>query len=181
VNVCLVRGYQDWYSTGIDQLAGKLHDAGIPAEVFREAQWRDLAGQLKRHPHGALVLIGFSYGADDAILIARQLNDAHQPVDLLITIDPVTPANIPANVKHAVNYYEPNGPWDTFPWLRGVPLTADTGAAAENINIRSRADLNEPGTSHATIAGNEKVHRAIEFLIVQALRQIDSAATKTSW
>ena len=163
--VVLIRGYQDWYSTGIDQLATQLHDAGISVEVFREEQWRGVADALVQHPRSPLALIGFSYGADDVILIARRLNDVHQPVDLLVTIDPVTPANIPANVKHAVNFYEPNGIWDIFPWLRGVPLKAGPGAAVENINIRIRDDLNEPGTSHSTIAGNPKIQAAILELV----------------
>jgi hypothetical protein len=167
--VVLIRGYQDWYSTGIDQLADKLRSKGISAETFREEQWRDVATQLDQHPHSPLILIGFSYGADDVILIARRLRDLHQAVDLLVTIDPVTPANIPANVKHAVNFYEPNGIWDILPWLRGVPLKADPNAAVENINIRIRDDLNEPGTSHETIAENPKIQAAI-FELVHSLK-----------
>jgi pimeloyl-ACP methyl ester carboxylesterase len=169
--VVLIRGYQDWYSTGIDQLAAKLRAADFSTEVFREEQWHDVASELELHRHSPLILIGFSYGADDVILIARRLNDAHRSVELLITIDPVTPAKVPVNVKQAVNYYEPNGIWDIFPWLRGIPLTADPGAAVQNINIRSRADLHEPDTSHATIAGNPKIHAAIEGLIANILHR----------
>ena len=88
------------------------------------------------HPHQPIVLIGFSYGADDVILIARQLNEKQLPVDLLITIDPVTPAKIPSNVKRCVNFYEPNGIWDIFPWLRGVPV--EGSSTIENINIGVR-------------------------------------------
>jgi pimeloyl-ACP methyl ester carboxylesterase len=164
--VCLIRGYLDWYSTGIDQLAGELRSAGVPANAFREEQWGDLADAIIRHPPHPTVLIGFSYGADDVILIARRMNDHHLPVDLLITIDPVTPATVPPNVKRCVSFYEPNGFWDIFPWLRGVPLTADPGGHAENINIRTHPDLDEPGTSHSTIAANEKVHQAIVRIVI---------------
>jgi pimeloyl-ACP methyl ester carboxylesterase len=159
-NICLIRGYLDWYSTGIDQLTADLKKDGYTAEAFREEQWSDLADDLAKHPQTPLVLIGFSYGADDCVLIARKLNDRHLPVDLLITLDPVTPADIPGNVKKCVNFYEPNGFWDIFPWLRGIPVNG-----GENINVRSRPDLVEPDTSHATIAGNEKIHRAIRDLI----------------
>jgi hypothetical protein len=165
--VCLVRGYLDWYSTGIDELAAELRSRGISAEAFREEQWSQVADALRMHPHSPLVLIGFSYGADDVILISRRLDQAHLPVDLLITIDPVTPSNIPPNVKRCINYYEPNGFWDLFPWLRGVPVACDPGVTAENINIRARKDLNEPDTSHAKIAGNPKIHREIESLLME--------------
>jgi pimeloyl-ACP methyl ester carboxylesterase len=169
--VVLIRGFQDWYSTGVDQLVNKLHNAGFSAEAFREDQWRDVAIELRQHSHPPLILVGFSYGADDVILIARQLNNAHEPVDLLITIDPVTPASIPANVKQAVNFYEPNGIWDIFPWLRGIPANADPGATVQNIDIRIRQDLNEPDISHATIAANPKIHAAIVDLIRSVQRE----------
>jgi pimeloyl-ACP methyl ester carboxylesterase len=166
--VCVIRGYLDWYSTGMDRLAEQLRAAGVPAVTYREEQWGDLGDALLAHPDLSrpLVLVGFSYGADDAILVARRLAGRHRPVDLLVTIDPVTPAAVPANVGRCVNFYQPNGLWDLLPFLRGVPLHADAGAADPvNVNVRSRPDLVEPDTSHATIAGNEHVHRAIIELV----------------
>ncbi len=163
----LIRGYLDWYSTGVDRLAVELGDAGTPAAAYREEQWGDLADALLARPvAGRLVLIGFSYGADDVILIARRLSAHGRPVDLLVTIDPVTPAAVPPNVRRCVNFYQPNGIWDAFPFLRGVPLTADA-LPPQNVDVRARPDLVEPDTSHATIAANEKVHRAILALVRQ--------------
>jgi hypothetical protein len=69
-----------------------------------------------------------------------------------------------------VNFYQSNGPWDALPWLRGIPLQREpygTTLPLENINIRNRADLYEPDTSHATIAANEKVHQAIIDLTLE--------------
>lgn len=168
VNVCLIRGYLDWYSTGIDDLTSELRRGSINAEAFREEQWGDLSQAIIEHPHRPIVLIGFSYGADDVILISRRMNERHLPVDLLITIDPVTPAAVPANVKRCLNFYEPNGFWDMFPWLRGVPLNGEAGVAPENINIRSQPELDQPGTSHGTIARNEKLHARIRELVKSA-------------
>jgi pimeloyl-ACP methyl ester carboxylesterase len=171
-SVVLIRGFQDWYSTGIDQLARQLRDDGFASEAFREEQWSDVANELadagNNHPHRPVFLIGYSYGADDVILIARRLNQTHLPIDLLITIDPVTPADIPTNVKRCVNFYEPNGAWDMLPWLRGIPVKGEPGERVENINIRARADLNEAGTSHATIAANTRLHQAIRNIVAGA-------------
>ncbi len=164
--VFLLRGYLDWYSTGIDRLTAELRSANMDATAFREEQWGDLSEALSRHTTThPLVLIGFSYGADDVLLVARRLRDKNVAVDLLITIDPVTPADVATNVARCVNFYEPNGFWDIFPWLRGVPVTVEPGAVAENINVRARPDLDEPGTSHGTIAANEKIHRAVLELV----------------
>ena len=163
----LIRGWRDLWSQGIDQLAAEIRDAGVPAEVYRDAQWHDLADALARQPanlvpHEPLALIGFSYGADDVVEIARQLHAANLPVDLLITIDPVTPSPVPPNVATCYNFYQTNGVWDAFPWLRGIPLKSDAPARLVNVDLRrQRPDLLEPNTAHSNIAANEKLHRAI--------------------
>jgi hypothetical protein len=159
--VCLIRGFRDWYSVGMDRLNGELQADGIPAHVYREEQWKDVADALVLNGPTSIVLIGFSYGADDVISIARRLNERHLPVALLITIDPVTPDAIPENVARCVNFYQSNGFWDVFPWLRGMPVSG----RAENINVRERPDLLEADTSHATIAGNAKVHRQVVEIV----------------
>lgn len=180
VRIYLVRGFQDWYSTGIDTLADQLRAHGFDAQAFGDSEWHDLADALasSANSHTPIILIGFSYGADDVISISRELTDQHIPVDLLITIDPVTPAAVPANVQHCVNFYESNGFWDIFPWLRGVPLHRETGDSSplENINIRNRPDLIEPDTSHATIAANPKVHRAIIRWVMRMKKETESSS-----
>ena len=166
--VYLIRGFLDWYSDGMDRLAAELAADGVADAVYQEEQWGDLGDALLARPNlsGPLVLIGFSYGADDVVIIARQFAEQGRTIDLLVTIDPVTPDDVPANVRRCVNFYEPNGVWDVLPFLRGIPLRAEPGGVEpENVNVRGRADLAEPDTSHATIADNAKVHRAIVDLV----------------
>jgi pimeloyl-ACP methyl ester carboxylesterase len=166
-SVYLIRGWQDLWSEGLDQLSREIHETGRDAHVYRESQWRDLADAIaRRYQSGAgqrpLVLIGFSYGADDALRIARKLDGDSIPVDLLIAIDPVTPPRVPGNVRACYNYFQTNGIWDVFPWLRGIPLTASRPGQLTNVDLRrDRPDLLEPDTSHATIAANPKLHREI--------------------
>jgi pimeloyl-ACP methyl ester carboxylesterase len=205
----LLRGWRGLWSEGIDRLGDELRDAGVDAEVFRADQAPALGDALverfgKPGPHMPLVLIGFSYGADNAVQIAAKLRRAGIGVDLLLTIDPVTPPPVPGNVRMCRNYYQSNGPLDLFPWLRGIPLqpekrfdparsTDSTDSASSpqasspqasspqasspqagsgqarlvNINIRDHPELLEPGTNHATIAGNANLHRVV---IEQVLR-----------
>ncbi len=161
-DVYLIRGHRDWYSTGVDKLGATLSAAHREAVVLPQSMSGRLGDTLANAPtrQKPIVLIGFSYGADDAIRIARRLAKVGQPVDLLITIDPVTPTRVPANVKRCINYYQSNGIADVLPWLRGVPLKAETGKTSlTNFDLRkTRVDLLEPGTSHATISSNEKLH-----------------------
>ncbi|MDB5358099.1 MAG: hypothetical protein JWN24_4552 [Phycisphaerales bacterium] len=171
--VYLLRGWRGLWSAGIDDLAAQLRQEGINASVYREEQWKPLADQIaadlaRSGRRGPLVLIGFSYGADNVIEMARAMEARGIPVDLLVTIDPVTAAPVPRNVRECVNFYQSNGFWDIFPWLRGTPLKRDPPGGGKLVNYdlrKDRTDLLEPGTSHATIAGNAKLHRAIIELV----------------
>jgi len=175
--VYLIRGWRDLYSEGIDQLANQLEQANVSAPVFRASQWRDLSSAIAQQYTSAaqpepLILVGFSYGADDVLRIAHELQSKNISIDLAITIDPVTPPSAPRNVKQCINYYESNGVWDIFPWLRGIPLeTKNSDTKLLNQNLRTdRKDLLEPNTSHATIAGNLKLHREILRRILEVCR-----------
>jgi pimeloyl-ACP methyl ester carboxylesterase len=158
----------------MDQLGTNLRAVGFHAVVYRETQWRDLAEAIEARYRshrgaGSLMLIGFSYGADDVLRIARQLDGNSIPVDLIITIDPVTPPKVPGNVRCCYNYFQTNGIWDLFPWLRGVPLVGSRPRQLVNVDIRrDRPDLLEPGTSHATIAANPKLHREVVARVLSA-------------
>ena len=172
--VYLLRGWRDLWSEGIDQLAQEMREHHLHAQVFRAAQWTDLVKVLSdRDTESAsplpLVLIGFSYGADDAIQIAQELQKHHLSVDLLITIDPVTPPPVPSNVKLCYNYYQSNGFWDVFPWLRGIPLKSNDSGKLVNIDIRKdRTDLLERNTAHSNIAANPKLQDEIVRRVLDA-------------
>ena len=173
-NVCLIRGWRDLYSGGLERLGDELRQEGIAAEVFRDEQWPALADALKRQyaintDHDPLVLIGFSYGADDALRIAQEMNRCGLPVNLLITIDPVTPPRVPENVVTCINFFQTNGFWDIFPWLRGVPLQAAGIGRLVNVDIRrTRPDLLEANTAHSNIAADPKLHREIIARVLEA-------------
>lgn len=166
--VVLLRGWRGLYSDGIDQLASELAAEGFQTVVYRESQWREIAAALNS-PHQSsyfpltappLVLIGFSYGADNAISIARNISLTSK-VRLLVAIDPVTPDEVPPNVIECYDIYRSNGWLDVFPFLRGVPLKASPEVRLSNLNLQDHPELDDPGMGHRHIAGSAKVHRAI--------------------
>lgn len=168
-NVVLLRGWIGIFSAGIDELGSRIEKAGIHANVYQEKQWRDLAEQLERRyqtesVHEPLILIGHSYGADSSLRIANFLNEKNIPIDLLITLDPVTPPTVPANVKRTYNLYQSNGVFDKFPWLRGIPLNAAPGNInkIENLDIRrDRTDLLAKDLDHFNIEKQPLIHEDI--------------------
>jgi hypothetical protein len=168
-NVYLLRGWIGIFSAGIDNLTRLINNNGVRANVYQDDQWAALAKKIKTEYRGRtnaepLVLVGHSYGADDVIRIARELDNANIMVDLLVTLDPVTPPLVPGNVMRCVNIYQPHGVWDNLPVLRGVPVAKEPYFSGElvNYNIRGdRKDLLKADTDHFNIEKNEKIHQEI--------------------
>lgn len=168
-NAYLVRGFLGIFSEGVDRLTRQINESGVRANVYQDDQWAALARRISDEYCGTsaaepLVLVGHSYGADDAIRIARELDRWNVPVDLLVTLDPVTPPPIPKNVRHCVNIYQPNGVWDALPFFRGVAVRQEPDFAGrlDNLDIRGeRRDLLDPKTDHFNIEKNPKVHEEV--------------------
>ena len=168
-NVYLVRGFIGIFSFGMDKLGEKIEERGIRANVYQDVQTSQLARTIADKYRGVsdpepLVLIGHSYGADDVVTIARQLDKAGVPVDLLVTVDPVIAGDVPKNVKLTYNVFRSNGFFDYLPWLRGIPLKQAVPGAGTLMNVdirRDRPELMDSGTNHFTIDKNEKVQDAV--------------------
>jgi pimeloyl-ACP methyl ester carboxylesterase len=168
-NVYLLRGWIGVFSTGIDSMGGKLGDNGVRAKVYQQTQWAELASAIGERYRSApnrepLVLVGHSYGADDVVRVARKLSEEQITVDLLVTIDPVTPPKVPSNVRVCLNLFQSNGPLDNLPFLRGIPLTPDEPGPQKLVNAdirKDRTDLLEPGVDHFNIEKKAKVQEEV--------------------
>jgi pimeloyl-ACP methyl ester carboxylesterase len=176
-NVYIVRGLIGIWSLGMDDLAEELRAQGVRAIVYQDTQTGALARQIATTYRGVsgaepLILVGHSLGADDVVYIAKHLNEEHVPVDLLITLDPVSPSDITPNVRWAVNFYKSSG--IGIPIFRGVPLTAVDPAATrlDNLDLRNdHHDLDPEGKlGHFNIDDSEVIR-------AEAIRRILTVAT----
>lgn len=113
------------------QLANRLrqdYPSGLEVEIFENHQGRQAHQEIMRmldaNHDGALsepekgrariVLYGHSWGAAEAVTMARMLEKDGVPVLLTIQVDSVSKLgaddrSIPANVAQAVNFYQRNG------------------------------------------------------------------------
>jgi hypothetical protein len=113
------------------QLAAHLREAypsGIYVEVFenrrREKAYQRILNILDVNHDGTLsgdekqnariIIYGISWGASETLALARELEKENIPVLLTIQVDSVAKirqndAVVPANVREAVNFYQPNG------------------------------------------------------------------------
>ncbi len=119
------------------QVAARLrHDcpSGVQVEVFenrhREAAHAEIIrlvdidrdGKLsaEEKKNARIVLYGHSWGASEAVTLARELGREGIPVLLTVQVDSIpkpgeNDKDIPANVAEAANFYEEDG------WLHGLP------------------------------------------------------------
>ena len=98
------------YSRGMDSLAERIEQAGIPASVQTYLLWRPVVEaairDYRRDPQ-PITLIGHSMGGDSALAVAEWLNAEGIPVSLLVTFDPTRIADdVPPNVERYINVFQ---------------------------------------------------------------------------
>ncbi len=164
----LVRGWMGIFSGGMDRLSEEIGQAGVNARIYQHDQCAELAKTMVERYRSSnarepICMIGHSFGSDDALIIARELDKVGVPVDLIITMDAVNETVVPKNVKLCVNYWQP-GIFGSSNFLRGIPLTQEPGSAGKlyNVNLFEEGkDLREPTTNHINIDEAPKLHKAI--------------------
>ncbi len=176
VRVFCLRGLWDLFSWGLTDLAGELQQDGVDATAMSGPNWPDLADYLVKAYSGVdrpgpLVLIGHSYGTDNAVNVAKSLNEFQIPVRLLISLDGTSPAPIPPNVEHCIHLYIPSYGAEALPdELPGHPISLEPGNTQTDLqNIAVTQERFGPeivGMTHFDIDSNPAIHR---FVIDQIL------------
>lgn len=169
--VYCLRGLWDVFSWGLTDLAGELQQQGIDAVAMNGAEWPKLADSLVKayagvENPGPLVVIGHSYGTDNAIELAKALDEHHIPVKLIISLDGTSPQPIPSNVERYLHVYVGSAGGILDPVLRtgrGVNV-ASGNTVTEVESIAAIADLFGPevvGMTHMDIDTNPAMHRLV--------------------
>jgi hypothetical protein len=186
VHAYLLRGLWDFFSLGLNTLATELQAQGVDALAISGPKWPELAaGLASAFADGSdtrpLILVGHSYGADDAVNLARTLAEQNVPVRLLYLLDATGPAPIPANVDRCVHLYIPNELGRGVPQLfPGNPVVPEAGNHHTEIvnQVFSEAELGPGvrGVDHFTIEESELTHQ----LISAEIQKITAAVEHTS-
>lgn len=166
-HVYCMRGWLGIFSTGMDDLAVKI-DKEVAAVSVADEEWQRLKNFLIKQKKAGrlnepLVLVGHSWGADDQIRVAEDLAKAGITVDLLITVDPVTPPAIPSNVKRCLNIYKSHPITDPVPLWRGVAIDQNnTKVPITNINLREdKVEFETGSIDHINIEKAPGVHQMV--------------------
>jgi hypothetical protein len=175
----LLRGLWDLFSLGLNDLAAQLRERGVDAVAVSGPTWpelsRSIAGAHANQTAAAeLILVGHSYGADDAVNLCRSLGGQGISVKLLVLLDATNPAPIPANVDRCIHYYLPNqlGGLDpgVYPGNPVVPATGNTHTVI--VNQVFSTQIYGPGArdvNHFNIDKNTLIHRQVTADVLTAL------------
>lgn len=179
-HVYLMRGLAgEVFSLGLQSLARKLNERGIPASVHSLPEAITLPGEIAQRyrsdPTSApIVLLGHSSGGDVIISMAAKLGAANVPVALAFGFDPTPLAGrVPDNVELFVNLFQKTNP------IGGGEVKAAQGFKGRLINV----DLREHREIvHITLDKSDVIHRVvvgqIEATVAAARGLAASAVTR---
>jgi hypothetical protein len=154
VHVYLMRGVLNIFSLGMDQIAARLQQQGIPASVHNHILWAGVADDAAAEYHSGrakiIILVGHSSGATVLPDMVARLDQEGVPVKLAIGLDSVFHTSLSGRVGKYINFYVANGAGTR------VERTRNFRGELENVDVES-----VPGVGHLTIDNNELMQRKV--------------------
>ena len=184
------------YPTGVYAAAFENHKRNLAHAAILRLLDANHDGKLseREKENARIVLYGHSWGASEAVALARQLQKENIPVLLTIQVDSVAKrhqddAVIPANVEEAANFYQSHG------WLHGQSQIHAADPQRTKILGNFRFDYSQQpvrcyaaypwwdrhiATAHTEIECDPAVWSRVETLIRAKLPPTASAAAATA-
>ncbi len=160
-HVYLLRGLMNIFSLGMDQLAAKIAQRGIPASVHNHAEAEAIVAEIAAHyragDRGPIILIGHSLGADAVMTMAQSLNQDGVPVALVIPFDGTASYFAPKNVACVLNLTQRN-----YAYMRSG---AGFHGKLMNVNVAG-----ESGIDHFTIDKSPRLQAQALNSVIEAAR-----------
>jgi hypothetical protein len=139
---------------GLDQIATKLEQQGIPVTIANFVSWSSLADQAAAEYRSGrvrtIILVGHSSGATALPDMVARLDQLGVPVKLAIGLDSVFRTSLQGRVGRYLNFYIANG--------AGTPVekSRQFQGALENVDVQ-----NVPGVGHISIDKNEIMQQKV--------------------
>jgi hypothetical protein len=153
-HVYLVRGVLNIFSLGMDQIAYRLEQQGIPASVHNHLAWASIADNAaaayKSGRVKTIILVGHSSGATCLPDIVARLSEQGVPVKLAIGLDSVFRTSLTGKVGRYINFYIANGAGTR------VEKTRNFNGTLDNVDVEA-----VPGISHVSIDKNELIQQKV--------------------
>jgi hypothetical protein len=153
-HVYLLRGVLNIFSLGLDDIAERLRQQGIPATVSNYLFWSSLADEAAADYRSGkvktIILVGHSSGATYLPDMVARLNQLGAPVKLAIGLDSVFHTSLSGRVGRYINLYIANGAGTA------VQPTKDLKGTLQNVNVDR-----VPGVGHISIDKNQYIQQKV--------------------
>jgi hypothetical protein len=153
-HVYLLRGLLNVFSLGLDEIAAKLQQQGIPVTIANYVSWRSIADEAaadyKSGRVKTIILVGHSSGATVLPDMVARLDQLGTPAKLVIGLDSIYRTQLAGHAGRYINFYIGNGAGEP------VTRTKDFHGTLENVNVQD-----VPGVGHITIEKNEIIQRRV--------------------
>jgi hypothetical protein len=153
-HVYLLRGVLNIFSLGLDEIAARLRQQGIPVTIVNYLSWSSVvdeaAAEYRSGRVRTIVLVGHSSGATVLPAMVERLDQLGAPVKLAIGLDSVFRTSLSGHVGRYINFYIANG--------AGTPVvrTSQFHGALENVDVQT-----VPGVGHITIEKNQIMQQRV--------------------
>jgi len=152
-HVYMLRGVLNVFSLGLDDIAARLDEQGIPVTVANFVSWSSLAdeaaAEYKAGRLKTIVLVGHSSGATALPDMIAKLNHLGVPVKLAIGLDSVFKTRLSNGAERYINLYIGDGP--------GEPVRPAAGFRGKLDNV----DVQGTGLGHISIDKSEIIQRRV--------------------
>ncbi|MGE5156881.1 MAG: hypothetical protein ACM3OF_01920, partial [Gemmatimonas sp.] len=101
---------------------------------------------------GTIVLVGHSFGATGALMMADRLNKVGMQVALIVTLDPVIKNSVPGNVVRLENFYVSSGVGTT------VQPGANFHGSLKNVDLKDNPELGHVSVTTFPAMQKQVVH-----------------------
>lgn len=180
-NVVIFRGLAGYYPSCSEFEEELLEEGVCPTVALPGAchaiTERIIAARNNGRLQGPLVIVGYSAGADKALLASRRLGARGITVDKLVLLEASVHGCVPGNVRECINIYKPQPTSEFFPWFRGCVITAESPSTQLlNYNVRDYNDGRYDWDNHFTLPFNPWVR---DLMVNEVLSAIDGAPEQT--
>jgi hypothetical protein len=151
--VYLLRGFANVFSLGMDELATKLQQRGIRADVSNHLAAAGLAAEAaadyKAGRTRSIILIGHSWGALAVVDMVKTLGEAGVPVALAVTLD-TNSSEVNGTVTNFYNLYVNTGAFSAGKGFHGRLINIDLAKRGMDVG---HFNIDKTGPVQAMILG----------------------------
>jgi hypothetical protein len=161
-NVVIFRAMAGYYPY-LGEFEERMLEEGVCPTVALPAAHRQIAERIiaarnNGRLNGPLVIVGYSTGADKALLVSRRLGECGITVDKLVLLEASAHGCVPGNVTECVNIYKSQAGTEFFPFFRGCTVVAESAdTRLVNYNVRDYNDGRYDWDNHFTLTFNPYV------------------------